>query len=629
MRFIFFEDRPTGVTMVTEPFDASDMHVLARQQNPEWVARYMPHAELANGLMRGDMKVRRATAMVEGAMREYIKAFPDADADEVDASDAVDEAVTEASYALGQAMHDIIGAGLQASPLLLMKMINDPSITLAQYDRVVSDDKLADELKKSRGKNRSSSVGDETHVPVNLPYGSRAEIERQKALQDMTLEERTRRMQASSGTDAERERGRNPPPGPGLIKQPRFPVADASDAVTVRHFGQGGVRYFGRHPGDGSGGASAIGQGKPSDLQFAKSAYRDAPQEIDGAMLIKQTPTLKFYRQGQNITIAVRGTRDWMDWLSNISLASQNRFLFQLSPRVRKDVADIKDFQRHFPPSDFHYRGVGHSLGGAVVDELINQNLISEGRSFNPAIHRNDLGVAQDKNERTYNPGDPLYMMKALAEGVSSAATGQPLIQPLPKHIPPPSILLENHKLESFNGSGKDDNKSSDPEDYAYSDADIRESVGSVPIHRYPDLKAMSSPSALFKGNKAAVLLFLTEGKSSGHWLVVLDHDDHYEVFDSFGVAIDGNRKWLDKEQLQEFGQTLPLLSILLEKGNKPINHNSTKLQLDSNDTCGRWVVWRIKNAHMPLKAFVGEMTSGPGTPDQKVVQCTFDILGK
>jgi hypothetical protein len=94
-------------------------------------------------------------------------------------------------------------------------------------------------------------------------------------------------------------------------------------------------------------------------------------------------------------------------------------------------------------------------------------------------------------------------------------------------------------------------------------------------------------------------------------------------------MAIDGNRKWLDEKKLMEFGQTLPLLSILLDKGNKPVNHNSTKLQANDANTCGRWVVWRILNSATPLDTFVSEMKSGKGTPDQTVTERTYGILDK
>jgi hypothetical protein len=136
----------------------------------------------------------------------------------------------------------------------------------------------------------------------------------------------------------------------------------------------------------------------------------------------------------------------------------------------------------------------------------------------------------------------------------------------------------------------------------------------------------MNSPDELFKGHDVAVLLFLTESRDNGHWLCVLNHPDHYEVFDSFGTAIDGDRAWLSKEEKLEFGEAAPLLSNLLKKGSKPVKHNTTKLQADDADTCGRWVAVRAVNKHMPLSEFV-KMMKGSGKPDDTVTRMSYELL--
>jgi len=130
----------------------------------------------------------------------------------------------------------------------------------------------------------------------------------------------------------------------------------------------------------------------------------------------------------------------------------------------------------------------------------------------------------------------------------------------------------------------------------------------------------MQHPDDLFKGAHAAVLLFLTESQSEGHWIGVLDHPGAYEVFDSFGTAIDGDRAWLDEKQCMEFHECAPLLSNLLKAGSKKITHNTKKLQNDDMDTCGFWVVARILDPNPSLHSFVSKYTKGPGTPDQIVV---------
>jgi hypothetical protein len=615
MQFIFFEDGPNGVEMIIEPLEVADMHVQARQQNPAWIARYTPIMQLANGLMRHNMKVRMATMEVEAAFREYLKKHPGATADDVEFSDKIAERVIDASFALGQAVNDYHP---HTSPLLLLKMINNPGVQLRDYDEFVAREKLKDELSKPKKGYRKNSIGETEMKVEELPFGSAEQVRLETQRQAMTLAERTRAAQAAAGNPL----GYPEPVGP----QPRWPVDD-SDAVTVRHSGPGGA------------GASRIGRGKPSELlEIAKESYKKgAMKKIGDAELVKETDTLKFYKKDNEIIIGVRGTKDFSDAVTSLSLGAESKAVLRATPRLRNDITEIKEFQKQYPPSTYHYSGVGHSLGGALIDELIDQNLISEGRSYNPAVHRADLYKPTDKNRRVYNEGDPLYALGSLV-GQTKYNTDVRESKPLSSHASPPTLpeayseMLRQHSIANpalRGGAAEGSSSSSDPIDYAYTDADIRNILGSVPIHRYPELKGMATPDALFKGNKAAILLFLTEGKNSGHWIVVLDHDTHYEVFDSFGTAIDGNRKWLDKEKLLEFGQTLPLLSNLLGRGQKPIDHNTTKLQADDADTCGRWVVWRIKNAHMPLKTFVAEMKQGPSTPDQNVVRSTFDLLGK
>jgi len=159
--------------------------------------------------------------------------------------------------------------------------------------------------------------------------------------------------------------------------------------------------------------------------------------------------------------------------------------------------------------------------------------------------------------------------------------------------------------------------------DYAFSEDDIRALCGNIPILRYPELANMSEPEDLFQGNVGAALLFLTDGPSDGHWIAVLDKPDHYEVFDSFGSAIDGQRNWLDRNSLLEFGQTAPLLSRLLKGEGKKVIHNTKKLQKDDADTCGRYVAARIVRAATSLPDFIEELEAGGRSPDVNVTLMT------
>ena len=79
------------------------------------------------------------------------------------------------------------------------------------------------------------------------------------------------------------------------------------------------------------------------------------------------------------------------------------------SQRYINDVKTIKDFQSK--PARFYntvYYAVGHSLSGAMIDELLDDGLVKSAVSFNPAIER--VNFAKDNNNhRVYLSCDVLY----------------------------------------------------------------------------------------------------------------------------------------------------------------------------------------------------------------------------
>lgn len=121
----------------------------------------------------------------------------------------------------------------------------------------------------------------------------------------------------------------------------------------------------------------------------------------------------------------------------------------------------------------------------------------------------------------------------------------------------------------------------------------------------------------------------MLEDQTTGHWLAVLDHPDLYEVFDSYGICIDGARRWISKEKQLEFDQTAPLLQNLLRQGHKEVVHNCTKLQHDNADTCGRWAGSRVLYRHVPICDYVKAATESGLSPDDWVVRLTYPIIGK
>jgi hypothetical protein len=141
--------------------------------------------------------------------------------------------------------------------------------------------------------------------------------------------------------------------------------------------------------------------------EMADKSYNLGNRDVKDYELIKQTKTLSFYKKNDTIIIIFRGTNveDFHDLIADLSISLNN---LSKSERYRTDYKDISEFQKEYPPNKYYYIGVGHSLGGALVDEFINNGMLKEGFSFNPAIQKKDYNK-NNKHRRIYLSNDPLY----------------------------------------------------------------------------------------------------------------------------------------------------------------------------------------------------------------------------
>jgi len=154
--------------------------------------------------------------------------------------------------------------------------------------------------------------------------------------------------------------------------------------------------------------------------EIAGSSYADNyTGNIDGWSLLKQTPTLKFFKKEDYpvIVVGVRGTADFDDFAAWLPVVLDNIIDTQ---RYKKDTAVLLDFQRDYIPTQFYYYATGHSLAGAIIDDWLHAGLILKARTYNPAIQLKDVDDASLDNYRVYASGDPLYKLfgaRALKKG--------------------------------------------------------------------------------------------------------------------------------------------------------------------------------------------------------------------
>jgi hypothetical protein len=135
--------------------------------------------------------------------------------------------------------------------------------------------------------------------------------------------------------------------------------------------------------------------------------------DIPTYYVVLKTPTLTIYADMffDSFVVAIRGTADFTDFKAWLPTATS---AVTLTDRWQKDYNDLTQFQKQFPTTQFKYYGVGHSLGGTIMDQFIKRGMIDSGRSYNPAINLGDIpdaGLAE-KNARIYASGDPLYNLE-------------------------------------------------------------------------------------------------------------------------------------------------------------------------------------------------------------------------
>lgn len=157
------------------------------------------------------------------------------------------------------------------------------------------------------------------------------------------------------------------------------------------------------------------------------------------------------------------------------------------------------------------------------------------------------------------------------------------------------------------------------------SDKELRymlgEDKGRVKVILYNSLKSYSSLEQLLpKANTAVIILLSIEAPHAppvGHWITILNHGDHYEHFDSYGIGPD--------EELA-ITHEKPYMTHMISNTTKSVEHSQTKLQQkrESVNTCGRWCVARARFPHLNRTEFVKFIREVHPIPDVAVTLLTY-----
>ena len=206
---------------------------------------------------------------------------------------------------------------------------------------------------------------------------------------------------------------------------------------------------------------------------IATSAYaavngRTLP-EIEQCNVMAYTDTMVLWASNYKTAgkfimfIAVRGTNktDSLDWDANVSIPFNG---LENATRFQEDEDQVKEWREYlsheFQNVDLLYIGVGHSLGGAICDNLLRDRLITTAITFNSAVEPKNLGMTHEGFDvkRIYAEGDPLYTL------FGQFCDPKPKLLPASELPPLPAVpdnivgwlttALERHKLSQFVGLG-------------------------------------------------------------------------------------------------------------------------------------------------------------------------------
>lgn len=195
---------------------------------------------------------------------------------------------------------------------------------------------------------------------------------------------------------------------------------------------------------------------RPSDKDFfkiTKQQYKkNGDVQVGNYKLVFDSPTVKAYLSGdQSIMLAIRGTDDKRDVSADAQIAF-NRLKY--SDRYNLDKNIINQIVQAFPPNQYDYYLTGHSLGGAIINQLKRDfPFLKDSVQFNPAFQPYDLFSQQaTQNKRYYTQDDPLYKIGGrLFSNEIVVPTQKPTIS-MPSNFASQAFnYYQGHALDNFN----------------------------------------------------------------------------------------------------------------------------------------------------------------------------------
>lgn len=124
-------------------------------------------------------------------------------------------------------------------------------------------------------------------------------------------------------------------------------------------------------------------------------------------------------------------------------------------------------------------------------------------------------------------------------------------------------------------------------------------------VLKYNQLYNFKTIDDLFKYSQKIIILFETKN-NIGHWITIFKNEDGINFFDSYGLDLDEQQKFITKSKLKELNQQYKYLKKISK--DIPIYYNNVIFQNKKVLTCGCHVSYRLYNSHMTLRQYVEKL---------------------
>lgn len=144
---------------------------------------------------------------------------------------------------------------------------------------------------------------------------------------------------------------------------------------------------------------------------------------------------------------------------------------------------------------------------------------------------------------------------------------------------------------------------------------------------KYTDLYKYHTIQQLFGKHKKVIILYLIQGKSSGHWTCLFKNKNGMNFFDSYGVPVDYEMELLTPLKRKQLNQEQNYLKHLLKQ--ERVIFNNITYQDRGTATCGCFVSHRLFYSPLSDYQYFNIFLRSGQDPDDLVSRWCFERLGE